>query len=639
MTTSTIAAVATPAAGTARHAASADVDFFALQRALAGQFSLERLLGRGGMGTVYLGREVELDREVAIKVLPPALAAQAEVRERFLREARTAARLSHPNIVPVHRVDELDGFVFFVMAYVDGPTLEAEVRRRGALPPAEVARVVRDVGWALAYAHARGVVHRDVKPENILLDRATGRALVTDFGIAQVAGSAAGTPPGMVIGTPYFMSPEHAQGKPVDGRSDLYSLAVVAFYALTGQLPFTGLPEAVLVKQVTQAPPPLLALNPSVAAGLAETVQRGLAKSPDDRYPNAEAFADAVARSLVHSDTPPLPLALWVAAGAEVRYVLAAVLGLMGLAVADRVHWGEWAGFALATTGWLMFVELREVRRLLAMGYQLDDLRRALCGSGAPTGHAPVGLARLAGPRQARSGLDLDSALGAHHRALARSLSVVVAGLAALASAAALLRPSVARPEPLGLALVVAAALLARGWRERGWGRAWRTRLWGGHAGRVLARVAGWRLRSADPDRRVVPWPAEVLLGRATQDLFATLPAAAREELQRLPEAVERLERAARVLRQRIDELSGALATLGDGRGPQPNADSASGASRRAQAADVRAERDAAGRQLASVVSALEHIRLEALRLQSDASDVRRLAVMLDAVEPVPETR
>src|SRR5690349_14764649 len=200
------------------------MDFIALQTALAGQYFLERELGRGGMGVVYLAREVRLDRPVAVKVLPPALAARPELRERFLREARTAAKLAHPNIVPIYRVDEAGEFVYLVMGYVDGGSVGDRLRERGTIPAAEVMRLVREVGWALAYAHARGVVHRDVKPDNILLDRETGRALVTDFGIAQVSGAEAVggaiTDEGHVMGTAHYMSPEQAAGEPVDGRSD-----------------------------------------------------------------------------------------------------------------------------------------------------------------------------------------------------------------------------------------------------------------------------------------------------------------------------------------------------------------------------------------------------------------------------------
>src|SRR5512134_2078245 len=242
-----------------------------LQAALAGEYSLQRELGRGGMGVVYLARDVQLDRDVAIKVLPAHLASDAAARERFLREARMAARLSHPHIVPIHRVGEVTSppaagaaagareagsrFVFFVMSYVEGETLGERLRTRGPLPPAEAMRVLREVAWALAYAHGRGIVHRDVKPDNILLEAATGRALVTDFGIAQGGADAvAVTDPGKVMGTAHFMSPEQAAGEPLDGRSDIYALGVVGYLALSGRLPFESpnLP-ALLLRQATDA--------------------------------------------------------------------------------------------------------------------------------------------------------------------------------------------------------------------------------------------------------------------------------------------------------------------------------------------------------------------------------------------------
>src|SRR5437764_12492972 len=210
-------------------------EFLELQAALAGEYSLQREIGRGGMGVVYLARDVQLDRDVAIKVLPSHLARAAEARERFVREARTAAGLSHPHIVPIHRVGDAGGFVFFVMGYVEGETLGERLRTRGPLPPADATRVLREVAWALAYAHGRGIVHRDVKPDNILLEAHTGRALVTDFGIAHGGGDSGVTAPGKIMGTAHFMSPEQAAGESIDGRSDIYALGVVGYLAVSGR--------------------------------------------------------------------------------------------------------------------------------------------------------------------------------------------------------------------------------------------------------------------------------------------------------------------------------------------------------------------------------------------------------------------
>src|ERR687889_630897 len=169
--------------------AETSADVRALERAIAGRYALERELGRGGMGVVLLARDLSLERPVALKLLPSLLAAQPVLRERFLREARTAAGLSHPHVVPIHAVEEHDGLAFIAMAFVDGETLAERVRRTGPLPPREVARILREVAWALAYSHGRGIVHRDIKPDNILIERGSGRALVTDFGIAQARSS------------------------------------------------------------------------------------------------------------------------------------------------------------------------------------------------------------------------------------------------------------------------------------------------------------------------------------------------------------------------------------------------------------------------------------------------------------------
>jgi serine/threonine-protein kinase len=269
-----------------------------VERVLAATYELDREIGRGGMGIVYCAKDRRLKRMVAIKLLPPELAFRSEIRSRFLREAETAAQLSHPCIVPIYSVDEKDGLVFFVMAFVDGDTLAKRIHDRGALDPAEVRRILREVGDALAYAHAHGVVHRDIKPDNILLDAASNRPMVTDFGIARAIsdGSARLTATGIAIGTPAFMSPEQSAGdRDVDGRSDLYSLGVVAYQMLCGELPFnaTNTP-ALLVKHLSERPVPVDQRASNIPPDLARAVMLCLEKNPDDRFPSAQAFVTAL---------------------------------------------------------------------------------------------------------------------------------------------------------------------------------------------------------------------------------------------------------------------------------------------------------------------------------------------------------
>ena len=269
----------------------------ALAEALAGQYEIEREIGRGGMGIVYLARDLKLDRPVAIKTLPAHLAGSPDVRERFLREARTAAHLSHPSIVPIHRADEIAGQVFFVMGYVDGESLAQRIQARGRPPFAETIAQLRDVALALGYAHARGVVHRDVKAENILIERSTGRAVVTDFGIARLAESKQLTATGQVLGTVHYMSPEQVSGEAIDGRSDVYSLGVVAFLALSGKFPFdSDTPSAILVSHVTRPAPRLADAAPDVPVAIASVVDRCLAKNRNDRFESSGALAEALER-------------------------------------------------------------------------------------------------------------------------------------------------------------------------------------------------------------------------------------------------------------------------------------------------------------------------------------------------------
>jgi serine/threonine protein kinase len=283
--------------------------------AVGSQYLIEREIGRGGMAVVYRAIDQRLNRPVAIKVLPPDLAFNPDVRTRFIREAQTAAQLSHPNIVPIYSVEDKGGenLVYFVMGFVDGESLGVRLAREGAWPIEPSVHVLRDVADALAYAHARGVVHRDIKPDNILIDRASGRPMVTDFGIARAAaGETRLTATGVAVGTPAYMSPEQAIGeREVDGRSDLYSLAVVGYHLLSGDTPFkAGNTPAMLVKHVSERPRPIRERRPEVPAYLAVAIDRALAKRPEDRWADAAEFRDALDSARASSGrrySPPPP--------------------------------------------------------------------------------------------------------------------------------------------------------------------------------------------------------------------------------------------------------------------------------------------------------------------------------------------
>ena len=289
--------------------------------AVGTQYLVDREIGRGGMAVVYRATDLRLHRQVAIKVLPPELAFNADVRERFLREAQTAAQLSHPGIVPIYTVGEAEGLVYFVMALVEGESLAERLARDVRLPVEEARQILIGVADALAYAGAHGVVHRDVKPDNIMLDRKSGRTLVTDFGIARAAaGDSRLTITGIAIGTPAYMSPEQALGeRELDTRSDVYSLGVIGYQMLAGETPFKASnTPAMLVKHVSETPRPLLSLRPDVPPSLAYAISRALAKKPEERWSDAGAFRDALAtagpgdalpREHVFSPSPPRAVA------------------------------------------------------------------------------------------------------------------------------------------------------------------------------------------------------------------------------------------------------------------------------------------------------------------------------------------
>lgn len=282
-----------------------------LERGLGTQYRILRLLGRGGMGVVYLARDEALERLVAIKVLATELAPTADGRERFRREARTAAQLSHPNIVPLLTFGEVDGLMYLVMGYVSGEPLSSRLRRDGRLDQGEVRRIVADVAEALDYAHRKGLVHRDVKPDNILVEDETGRAVLTDFGIAKaLAGGQTVTRIGGIVGTPHYMSPEQASGQEaLDGRSDIYSLGIAAYAMLSGRLPFEGgTPQDALVKRLTAEATPLAEIAPDVPDDLAAAVTRCLRRDPAARWPDARSLREAVSPSTLEADQLPEPL-------------------------------------------------------------------------------------------------------------------------------------------------------------------------------------------------------------------------------------------------------------------------------------------------------------------------------------------
>ena len=368
---------------------SSALDLHALRTLLADRYTIGRQLGRGGMGAVYLARDLQLDRAVAIKVLPSEFASQSDLRERFLRETRTAAGFSHPNIVPVFSVEEGGDVLAMAMGFVEGESLAERVQRAGPLNVKDAVRLLQDIGYALAYAHGRGVVHRDIKPDNIMLERATGRALVMDFGISRTittptTNTVGLTRVGEVVGTPEFMSPEQAAGDRVDGRSDLYSLGLVAWFAVTGVLGISGdTTQKVLVKQLTEKLPPVSSARADLPAPLADAIDRLLHKDPDRRFATAEALVEAIDAAQLTAPEVPLPVRLFqqngtayvVNAGMVVLLVLVNVLRTEPRALLDRLV-SISVGMALECV--LLMTIARQARTLRGLGFDHGALRKGL---------------------------------------------------------------------------------------------------------------------------------------------------------------------------------------------------------------------------------------------------------------------
>lgn len=350
------------------------------------RYTVDRVLGRGGMAVVYLARDRKHDRPVAIKILRPEIVV-GQAAQRFLLEIRILARLQHPHILALldsGATDEVPPRPFYVMPYVDGETLRQRLTREGPLPVADALHLVRETGEALQYAHGEGLIHRDVKPENVLLSQ--GHALVADFGIARAAGVAADdrlTRPGLSMGTPAYMSPEQAEGEPeVDARADQYSLACVLYELLAGQPPFTGASAgAVLARQVLDPVPPLTTLRPGVPGSVRQAIERALSKVPADRFATVleflaaleapEAPAAAPKKAIVvlpFANLSPDPDNAYFADGL-MEEVIADLSRVRALTVISRT-----SSVKLKTTGW----DLRRIGRELGVRYALEgSVRRA----------------------------------------------------------------------------------------------------------------------------------------------------------------------------------------------------------------------------------------------------------------------
>jgi serine/threonine-protein kinase len=621
-----------------------DHTFLALQEALVGRYSLERELGRGGMGIVYLAREVRLDRPVALKLLPTNLALLPALRERFLREARTAAKLSHPNIVPIFAVDEVGEFVFFAMAYIEGETLGQRIRRRGPLSSSDAARILREIAWALAYAHAQGVVHRDIKPDNILLEEGSGRALVTDFGIAHVRRESGGSAAGEVVGTAEYMSPEQASGEAVDERSDMYSLGVLGYYVLTGSVPFDGpTVSAVLAKHITQPAPPLGSVAPEAPGRLVRAVDRCLVKEPGDRFANGEELAEALGQSLELRRDLPMPLRVFVKQNREsfrASGILALFLFLLFPALISALTRADLTGIGVVATVIAGFalsplaIMAHTGRRLLKSGYGPEDARMALKADferhreelAFEYGRKPTWIERMA--RLVTFG----------------GIGGFLVGLGVLAV------------DPtwypaygiLGLAIptAVGAGVLAANRYERRTdsGARRRIRVWNSRVGDWLFKLAGIGLKPTAPAEAGAYRRTEIAIGMAADRLFEDLPKDTRKNLTDLPEVVRRLEHDARKMRMRLEDLNAMIANvtgehalsrlLVSGEG---DAQTSVAERKDTLVRDLTATRDGAQRRLSDAVASLETIRLGLLRMHAGKGDIASITRDLASAKDVSE--
>jgi predicted Ser/Thr protein kinase len=600
-----------------------DTLFLSFQQTLAGRYSIDRELGRGGMGVVYLAREVHLDRLVAIKLLPPDRAADPSLRERFLREARLAAKLSHPNIIPIHAVEDAGGFVFYVMAFVDGETLAQRVRTRGPLPGSEGARVLREVAWALAYAHTQGLVHRDVKPDNILLESSTGRVLVADFGIAAALGEVSADG---ISGTPEFMSPEQALGAQIDARSDLYGLGATAFFAFSGRFPFEGKSATeVLAKQVTEPAPALGSMGMTVPRKLAAIVDRCLSKDPALRPASAQALAEELGLALEQRRELPAALRAFVKRSARLNGggTLLAGLALLPASIIASAFFGKFAGFsvfalggAAAPFGYLVAA----ARRLSLLGFAHQDLGPAFKSEMDQTReelavhrwNQTSWMERWLPPTAKVSAVSLVASIGSEIL-----LGSIPYGSRAFLGNSVIIWMAVSATATV-VATVGSLAILEqrRDVDTEFWSNVWMGRI-GKAAFSVARRLLGDRTRQSAMTHRAT----ELSLGMAAEQLYESLPKETRAALGDLPAILRRLQQDAQRLRRGYDEIQEAV----------------SGTASSAENADLREIRDSMRARLATTVGALETIRLNLLRLHAGSASVESVTTHLGLALEVSE--
>ena len=592
--------------------------FIALQTVIAGRFSLERESGRGGRAVVYLARDVSLNRPVAIKLLNPDVAADQTIRQHFLREARTAGLLSQPNIVAIHAVEEHGDIVFFVMGYVDGETLGQWIKRRGMLEIEEATRILREVAWALGYAHARGITHRDVKPDNIMIERDTGRAIVTDFGIARHLDDPHG---GEIVGTADYMSPEQAAGHPVDARSDIYSLGATAFHAITGQPPFHATTEEqVLMLHETQPAPSVKGLRAGVPGRLVEIIDRCLAKNRADRFATAEEVAGALGDIVGAMRRVPAVVDkfLQLAQNTSRRLmVLAPLGGVVAYALGALSGFGIGHVLLFLFISWILVLELlippavllAAARNVLVQGISYDEFLeilkvKAAEGSGTST---------ASGRRVSVVSSTMALLLGAGGLGLAVAAVVIARLLHAVPDAWRLGLVS------LGVSGII-LALGAVGWAVfslmgAGVSRSTRHGLWLGPFGRRFFRLAAIGLRRVPVAERASIRRPEALLSQAVRSALADLGGLAQRE--ETLAVISELEARIGVLRAErdaadlvVDQPDVNVTRPGS---PQPAPERPTDEA----PVGVHDTRLAVNRQIEEAIAALEVIRVDLLRIRS----------------------